>query len=260
MNTRLKFVGMLHRDKRTPGQFMMRLKVPNGIVNADQMRFYSDCVEKYGEEKGVVDIVKIEDAPDIIDGLHARKQTSFQSALDSVRNMVGNPLAGIDDMELVDTREFCNALNDLVSLDPVTNTRGNPMWGNLPRKFNIAVSGRRDDYAHTHINDIGLVPVAHAETGVMGFNVVLGGYMSIKRVAESIPSDMWIPADRESLIVLEPSSVDLHLLKQRHKLSLLPRSLKIWFRLIDLSVFTGLDVNFFCTLILVDICTFLAIV
>ena len=29
----------------------------------------------------------------------------------------------------------------------------------------------------------------------MGFNIVLGGYMSIKRVAESIPIDMWIPAD-----------------------------------------------------------------
>jgi len=212
MNSRLKFVGMLHRDKRTPGQFLMRLKVPNGIVNADQMRFYADCVEKYGEEKGVVDIttrqniqlrgVKIEDAPDIIDGLHARNQTSFQSALDSVRNMVGHPLAGIDDQEMVDTREFCNAINDLVSLDPVTETRGNPMWGNLPRKFNIAISGSRDDYAHTHINDIGLVPAVHAETGVMGFNVVLGGYMSIKRVAESIDGDMWIPAEREAVVTL----------------------------------------------------------
>jgi ferredoxin-nitrite reductase len=212
MNTRLKFAGMLHRDKRTPGQFMMRLRVPNGIVNSDQMRFYADCVERYGEERGVVDIttrqniqlrgVKIEDAPDIIDGLHARNQTSFQSALDSVRNMVGSPLAGIDDMEMVDTRTLCDALNDLVSLDPVTRTRGNPTWGNLPRKFNVAVSGGRDDYAHTHINDIGLVPAAHADTGVMGFNVVLGGYMSIKRVAESVPSGMWIPADRESVVTL----------------------------------------------------------
>lgn len=212
MNTRLKFVGMLHRDKRTPGQFLMRLKVPNGIVNSDQMRFYADCVEKYGEEKGVVDIttrqniqlrgVKIEDAPNIIDGLHSRNQTSFQSALDSVRNMVGSPLAGIDDQEMVDTRELCNAINDLVSLDPVTQTRGNPAWGNLPRKFNIAISGSRDDFAHTHINDIGLVPTPHATTGVMGFNVVLGGYMSIKRVAESLPSDIWIPADRESVVTL----------------------------------------------------------
>ena len=161
---RVKYVGMLHRNKRTPGQFMMRLKVPNGIVNSDQMRFYADCVEKYGDG-GVVDIttraniqlrgVKIEDAPDIIDGLHARNQTSFQSALDSVRNMVGSPLAGIDDQEMVDTRELCNAINDLVSLDPVTETRGNPQWANLPRKFNIAISGSRDDFAHTHINDLG---------------------------------------------------------------------------------------------------------
>jgi ferredoxin-nitrite reductase len=203
---------MLHRNKRTPGQFMMRLRVPNGIVTSDHMRFYADSVEKYGEEGGVVDIttraniqlrgVKIEDAPDIIDGLHARNQTSFQSALDNVRNMVGSPLAGIDDKELVDTRELCNALNDLVSLDAVTRTRGNPMWGNLPRKFNIAVSGSRDDFAHTHINDIGLQPCAHAETGEMGFNVVLGGYMSIKRVAESIESNMWVPADRNSVVTL----------------------------------------------------------
>lgn len=211
LDTRLKFVGMLHRGKRTPGQFMMRLKVPNGIVNSDQMRFYADSVEKYGEG-GVVDIttrqniqlrgVKIEDAPDIIDGLHARNQTTFQSALDSVRNVVGSPLAGIDDQELVDTRMLANALNDLISLDPVTQTRGNPTWANLPRKFNIAISGSRDDYAHTHINDIGLQAVPHAETGEMGFNVVLGGYMSIKRVAESVDSGMWIPADRESVVTL----------------------------------------------------------
>jgi ferredoxin-nitrite reductase len=191
---------------------MMRLKVPNGICNSDQMRFYAKCVEKYGDEGGVVDIttrqniqlrgVKIEDAPEIIDGLHARNQTSFQSALDNVRNMVGSPLAGIDDHELVDTRELCNALNDLISLDPETETRGNPKWGNLPRKFNIAISGSRDDFAHTHINDIGLVPVAHALTGIMGFNVVLGGYMSIKRIAESIDSKMWIPADRNSVVTL----------------------------------------------------------
>lgn len=210
LDCRLKYVGMLHRGKRTPGQFMMRLKVPNGIVNADQMRFYADSVEKYGPEQGVIDIttrqniqlrgVKIEDAPDIIDGLHARNQTSFQSALDSVRNMVGNPLAGIDECELVDTRDIANGLNDLVSLDPESGTRGNPMWGNLPRKFNIAISGSRDDYAHTHINDIGFVPVKHAETGVMGFNVVLGGYMSIKRVAESVDGKMWIPADRNSVV------------------------------------------------------------
>ena len=94
--------------------------------------------------------------------------------------MVGNPLAGIDENEMVDTRPFTNMLNDLVTLDEETGERGNPVYCNLPRKFNICVSGNRDDYAHTHINDIGFVPAAHKETGEMGFNVVFGGYMLIK--------------------------------------------------------------------------------
>jgi ferredoxin-nitrite reductase len=42
----------------------------------------------------------------------------------------------------------------------------------------------------------------NAETGEMGFNVVLGGFMSIKRVAESIDSGMWIKADRETVVTL----------------------------------------------------------
>lgn len=209
VDIRLKWVGMLHRKKKNPGTFMMRLKVPNGIVNADQMRFFADVVSQYDESIGVIDIttrqniqmrgVTIETAPDIIDGLHERNLTSFQSALDNVRNVVGSPLAGIDPHELVDTRPICNAVNDLISMDPATGLRGNPKWGNLGRKFNIAISGSRDDFAHTHINDIGLQPVLHSETGEPGFNVVLGGYMSIKRVAESVHTDLWIKPDIRSV-------------------------------------------------------------
>ena len=39
MNTRLKWCGLVHRDKRTPGRFMMRLRLPNGITNADSFRY-----------------------------------------------------------------------------------------------------------------------------------------------------------------------------------------------------------------------------
>jgi len=55
-NTRLKWVGMVHRDKRTPGKFMMRMRIPNGIINADLLRFYADCIEPYGPELGVMDV------------------------------------------------------------------------------------------------------------------------------------------------------------------------------------------------------------
>jgi len=212
INMRLKWVGMLSRFKRTPGRFMMRLRVPNGIITSEQMRLYAKSVEPYGPELGVIDIttrqniqlrgLTLEDGADLTLKLHAANQTSFQSALDNVRNMVGSPLAGIDDKEMVDTRPITNALNDLVSLNKETGERGNPVYGNLPRKFNIAVSGSRDDFAHTHINDIGLQPCANTETGEMGFNVVLGGYMSTKRVAEAVEMDMWIPATVDATICL----------------------------------------------------------
>ena len=46
------------------------------------------------------------------------------------------------------------------------------------------------------------MPCAHATTGEMGFNVVLGGYMSTKRVAESVDMNLWIPDDVKSSIQL----------------------------------------------------------
>ena len=42
---------------------------------------------------------------------------------------------------------------------------GNPLLANLPRKINIALSPSRDDFPHTHINDVGLVAVRHPDTG-----------------------------------------------------------------------------------------------
>lgn len=45
------------------------------------------------------------------------------------------------------------------------NGRGNVELTNLPRKLNIALSPSRDDFPHTHINDVGLVAVKHPDTG-----------------------------------------------------------------------------------------------
>lgn len=198
IETRLKWVGLFHRRKRTPGRFMMRLKVPNGILNADQLRYFSSVLRPYGED-GCTDIttrmniqlrgVTLDDASDIANGLYDIGLTSFMSGMDNVRNMVGSPIAGIDPLEMVDTRSICIDINNMIT----DNRKGRPELSNLPRKFNICVSGGRDDFAHTHINDVGLVPMKHSDTGEIGFNVVIGGFFSIKRNAEAIPMDVWIP-------------------------------------------------------------------
>jgi ferredoxin-nitrite reductase len=199
LDTRLKWAGLFHRKKRTPGRFMMRLKVPNGILNTNQMRYFAHVLEPYGEN-GCLDVttrmniqlrgIQLTEASDVLDGLYKIGLTALQSGMDSVRNMVGSPIAGIDPHELIDTRPLCEELNNMIT----NNRKGRAEIANLPRKFNIAVSGSRDDFAHTHINDIGLVPIAHpGRGGEIGFNVHVGGFFSIKRNEEAIPLDVWLP-------------------------------------------------------------------
>ena len=55
----------------------------------------------------------------------------------------------------------CAAINDMYT----NNGKGNAELANLPRKLNIALSPSRDDFPHTHINDVGLVAVKHPDTG-----------------------------------------------------------------------------------------------
>lgn len=201
IETRLKWAGLFHRKKRTPTKFMMRLKVPNGILNTEQMRYFVKAIEQYGDE-GCIDVttrmniqlrgVRLTEAADIVDNLYELGLTCLMSGMDNVRNMVGSPIAGIDPHELVDTRQLCTDINNMIT----NNRRGRADLANLPRKFNICVSGSRDDFAHTHINDIGLVPIANPNrNGDIGFNVEVGGFFSIKRNEKAIPMDVWLPQE-----------------------------------------------------------------
>lgn len=199
---RLKWVGLFHRKKRNPGTFMVRMKIPNGLVTSEQMRFFAKSIEKYDPDIGVMDLttrqnvqlrgVTIEDASDLITGTQALGCGTFMSGADNVRNVVGSPIAGIDPLELIDTRQLCIDVNNMIT----NNNKGNPEFANLPRKFNIAISGSRDDFAHTHINDLGFIPVIDPETNTVGFNVIVGGFISMKRAAMSIPLDLWVRPDQ----------------------------------------------------------------
>jgi len=206
IDIRVKYAGMFHRKKMTPGKFMLRMRVPNGIVNSQQMRYFAKCVRPAGPDIGVVDIttranvqlrgLSFEESADVVKGLGAFGLSSLQSGLDNLRNMVGSPLAGIDPLEQVDTRALCKEIDDWYT----NKGQGNLEYANLPRKFNIAISGSRDDFAHTSINDIGFRPCAHQKTGEMGFNVVIGGYFSIKRAAEAVPLGAWVSVSDASVL------------------------------------------------------------
>lgn len=114
----------------------MRFKLPNGITNSSQTRFLAETISKYGEY-GCADLttrqnwqirgIVLEDVPALLKGLESVGLSSLQSGMDNVRNPVGNPLAGIDPDEIVDTAPFCKVLSDYI----INRGQGNPQITNL---------------------------------------------------------------------------------------------------------------------------------
>ncbi|WP_008313486.1 ferredoxin--nitrite reductase [Leptolyngbya sp. PCC 6406] len=196
---RLKWLGIFFRPI-TPGKFMLRLRVPSGVLSSQKMRVLAEVVQRYGDD-GSADIttrqniqlrgIRLEDIPDIFQRFEAVGLTSIQSGMDNVRNITGSPVAGIDANELIDTRGLVRLVQDMIT----GNGEGNADFTNLPRKFNIAIEGGRDNSVHAEINDIAFVP-AYRE-GRLGFNVLVGGFFSARRCEAAIPLHAWVAPNEE---------------------------------------------------------------
>ncbi len=197
LTQRLKWLGIFFRPV-TPGKFMLRMRMPSGVLTGFKARTLGAIIQRYGED-GSADIttrqniqlrgILLNDIPDIFRQLEAAGMTSVQSGMDNVRNITGSPVAGLDANELIDTQGLVRQVQDMIT----NNGEGNPAFTNLPRKFNIAIEGGRDNSVHAEINDIAFVP-AYRE-GQLGFNVLVGGFFSARRCEAAIPLHAWVPPD-----------------------------------------------------------------
>ena len=202
LETRLKWLGIFYRPV-TPGEFMLRMRIPNGVVTSEQMKVLAAGIERYGDN-GTADIttrqniqlrgIRLEDIPNLFGKFQEVGLTSIQSGMDNVRNLTGSPVAGIDPDELIDTRQMNQKVQDMIT----NSGKGNYAFTNLPRKFNIAIEGARDNSIHAELNDLAFIPAY--KDGLLGFNVLVGGYLSAQRCAESIPLGVWIPANDEDVV------------------------------------------------------------
>ncbi|MDB9485774.1 ferredoxin--nitrite reductase [Dolichospermum circinale CS-537/01] len=207
LNHRLKWLGVFFRPV-TPGKFMMRMRIPNGILTSNQLSVLAEVVQRYGDD-GSADIttrqniqlrgIKIQDIPNIFNKFNKVGLTTIQSGMDNIRNITGDPVAGLDINELYDTRELVQQIQDMLT----NNGEGNPEFSNLPRKFNIAITGGKDNSVHAEINDLAFIPAFltnQEQIPVFGFNVIVGGLFSAKRCETAIPLNVWVlPADVVSL-------------------------------------------------------------
>jgi len=185
--SRFKFWGIFHQRDGQESYFMMRLTNVNGQMTGEQLRAIGEVAREYAT--GPVDNpefgeswidfttrqsiqlhwLKLEDVPAIWEKLESVGVTTRSSGGDTMRNIVGCPVAGKDEAELVESQPILDRLHE--------NLRGDDELANMPRKFNISVTGCREGCAQDSINGIGLEPAEKEVDGevVTGFNVRVGG-------------------------------------------------------------------------------------
>jgi ferredoxin-nitrite reductase len=173
---RLKWVGVFHR-RPTPGHFMMRVRMPNGIVTAAQCRLLGEITKQSG--RNVADVttrqqvqlrwLTIEGVPEVMARLEAAGLSSLQTGMDNIRGIIGCPATGLTPGELFDTGPVAREFQWLFL--------GNRAFTNLPRKFNVTVTGCTGHCTPGETQDISMTPALAQVDGaeVAGLNVAVGG-------------------------------------------------------------------------------------
>jgi NAD(P)H-nitrite reductase large subunit len=189
---RFKWHGLFYRVP-TPGNFMLRLRAEAGRITAQQFRVIADLSDQYG--KGFCDLTTrqqiqmrwftLGDVPDIWRRLEEVGLHSKQTGMDNVRGVCGCPVAGLTPHELLDATPVIAEFNRMLV--------GNKEFSNLPRKFNVTITGCLENCCHPETQDIGLVPAFRELDGrqVNGFNVLVGGKQGSGGYRPAIPLDVF---------------------------------------------------------------------
>ncbi|MGV9848254.1 nitrite/sulfite reductase [Streptomyces sp. NPDC003442] len=173
--------------------FMMRVRVDGGRLTTEQLRVVGEISEEFA--RGTADItdrqnvqyhwIRIEDVPEIWKRLEAVGLSTTEACGDTPRVIVGSPVAGIAEDEIIDGTSAIDEIH--------RRYIGSKEFSNLPRKFKTAVSGSPVlDVVH-EINDVAFVGVRHPEHGP-GFDLWVGGGLSTNPKI-GVRLGAWVPLE-----------------------------------------------------------------
>jgi len=205
---RFKFWGVFHHRSGQESYFMMRLSNCGGVLEPEQLRAIGEVARDYADgpvENPVfgnawIDLttrqsiqihwLKLEDIPTIWEKLESVGVSSRSAGGDTMRNISGCPVAGRD------THEFVDAASVLEEIQ--SKLRGDDSLANMPRKFNISVTGCREGCAQDSINGIGLEPAEKSLDGepTRGFNVRVGGGLGGREPRKARSLDVFVVPER----------------------------------------------------------------
>ncbi|MCI0604110.1 nitrite/sulfite reductase [bacterium] len=181
---RLQWYGLYH-DKPKVGEFMMRIKIPNGILTPHKLRTIGLLSQRYGKGYGEIttrqDIqlhsIRLEHLPAVFQTLKEADLGTTGGCGDVVRNITGCPVAGIDRRELFDVRPVIRQLAQFLD--------GNREYSDLPRKHKITVAACPAQCNLPEIHCQAYTGVK--QEGEFGFAVRVGGGLStVPRLSKSL--------------------------------------------------------------------------
>jgi ferredoxin-nitrite reductase len=190
---RFMWYGLYH-DKPKVGFFMMRIKIPSGLLTPAQFRAIGELSQEYGRDEGELSTrqcvqlhwIKLDYLPAIFAKLAEAGLTTRGGCGDAVRNITGCPVAGIDGAELFDARPAVDA-----AAAYFYNERE---YFDLPRKHKITISSCAHQCNAPEINCIALVGTL--KDGRPGFAVRVGGGLStVPRISKHL--GVFVPLGEE---------------------------------------------------------------
>ncbi|HEV2690653.1 MAG TPA: nitrite/sulfite reductase, partial [Bryobacteraceae bacterium] len=227
--------------QRQPGFQMVRVKIPSGLLNAEQLHTLANIAETYSTGRGHVTtrenvqfhFVKMDNVPTIMRQLAEAGLTTREACGNTVRNVTSCPLSGVCPTETFDVAPYALATTQFFLR--------HPEFHDLPRKFKIAFSGCEDDgnCAVAGIHDVGLIARMRGSngTGHRGFKVLVGGGLGslpteAATLTEFLPEEELIPTIEAILRVFKDHGNRKNKFKARMKFVLRDKGIEEFRRLV----------------------------
>jgi len=163
--------------QRQDGVHMLRIKLPQGVADAAQLRALADVAARFSRGFGhvttrqnfQVHFLRAADLEPAMRRLAAAGITTAGAGGNAVRNVVACPLAGVSAGEVFDPTPYAEAMT--------RHFLRHPLGSSLPRKFKIAFDGCAEDHAGTAIQDLGFRACVRERGGAVerGFAVTVAG-------------------------------------------------------------------------------------
>jgi ferredoxin-nitrite reductase len=194
---RLQWYGLYH-DKPKLGYFMLRVKVPGGILTPAALRVIGEISARHGRGHGELTTrqniqlhwLALGDLPQVLATLEAAGLTTAGACGDNVRNITSCPLAGLSSEELFDVRGLLDEAAEFFV--------AHREYSDLPRKHKITVAACPHQCNAPEIHCIALLGVMR--DGRPGYALRVGGGLSTwPRLSDDF--GVWVPAEEALEVV-----------------------------------------------------------